>query len=50
LDAVNGVKTRGGSLSATGPTLAGGMMFVNSGYGALAGMPGNALLAFEVEK
>jgi len=49
-DAVNGVKTRGGSLSATGPTLAGGMMFVNSGYGALAGMPGNALLAFEVEK
>ena len=49
-DSVNGVKTRGGSLSATGPTLAGGMLFVNSGYGALAGMPGNALLAFAAGK
>jgi polyvinyl alcohol dehydrogenase (cytochrome) len=46
---VNGVKARGGSLNATGPTLAGGMMFVNSGYGALGGMPGNVLLAFGVE-
>ena len=43
---VNGVKARGGSLNATGPTLAGGMLFVNSGYGALGGMPGNVLLAF----
>ena len=46
---VNGVKAHGGSLNATGPTLAGGMMFVNSGYGALGGMPGNVLLAFGVE-
>ncbi|HYL74643.1 MAG TPA: PQQ-binding-like beta-propeller repeat protein [Bryobacteraceae bacterium] len=46
-ESVNGVKTRGGSLSASGPTLAGGMLFVNSGYGSLAGMPGNALLAFD---
>jgi polyvinyl alcohol dehydrogenase (cytochrome) len=43
---VNGVKAKGGSLNATGPTLAGGMMFVNSGYGTLGGMPGNVLLAF----
>ena len=43
---VNGVKAKGGSLNATGPTIAGGMMFVNSGYGALGGMPGNVLLAF----
>jgi polyvinyl alcohol dehydrogenase (cytochrome) len=43
---VNGVKAKGGSLNATGPTLAGGMLFVNSGYGALGGMPGNVLLAF----
>ena len=46
---VNGVKAHGGSLSATGPTAAGGMMFVNSGYGALGGMPGNVLLAFSVD-
>jgi polyvinyl alcohol dehydrogenase (cytochrome) len=43
---VNGVKAHGGSLNATGPTIAGGMLFVNSGYGALGGMPGNVLLAF----
>jgi polyvinyl alcohol dehydrogenase (cytochrome) len=45
-DTVNGVKARGGSLSATGPTIVGGMLYVNSGYGSLAGMPGNVLLAF----
>jgi polyvinyl alcohol dehydrogenase (cytochrome) len=45
-DTVNGVKAKGGSLSATGPVFAGGMMFLNSGYGALGGMPGNVLLAF----
>jgi polyvinyl alcohol dehydrogenase (cytochrome) len=43
---VNGVKAKGGSLSATGPTFAAGMMFLNSGYGTLGGMPGNVLLAF----
>ncbi len=46
---INGVKAHGGSLSATGPTIADGMMFVNSGYGALGGMPGNILFAFSVE-
>jgi polyvinyl alcohol dehydrogenase (cytochrome) len=46
---VNGVKAKGGSLNATGPTLADGMLFVNSGYGALGGMPGNVLLAFSLE-
>lgn len=44
---VNGVKGQGGSLSATGPVFAGGMMFLNSGYGVLGGMGGNVLLAFE---
>ena len=48
-ETVNGVKAHGGSLSATGPTVAGGMMFVNSGYGALGGMAGNVLLAFSVD-
>jgi len=46
---VNGVKARGGSMSASGPVAAGGMLFVNSGYGALGGMPGNVLLAFAAE-
>ncbi|HLJ46095.1 MAG TPA: PQQ-binding-like beta-propeller repeat protein [Bryobacteraceae bacterium] len=46
---VNGVKAHGGSLSATGPTIADGMLFVNSGYGALGGMAGNIMFAFSVE-
>jgi polyvinyl alcohol dehydrogenase (cytochrome) len=45
-DTVNGVKAHGGSMNATGPTIAGGMMFVNSGYAQLTGMAGNVLLAF----
>ena len=45
-DTVNGVKAHGGSMNASGPTIAGGMMFVNSGYAQLNGMPGNVLLAF----
>jgi polyvinyl alcohol dehydrogenase (cytochrome) len=45
-DTVNGVKAKGGSLNGSGPTIFGGMLFVNSGYGALGGMPGNVLLAF----
>ena len=46
---VNGVKARGGSLNGAGPTAVGGMLYVNSGYGALGGMPGNVLLAFAAE-
>ena len=46
---VNGVKAKGGSLSAAGPIVAGGMLFLNSGYGSLGGMPGNALLAFSID-
>ena len=46
-ETVNGVKAKGGSLNATGPTIYGGMLYVNSGYGTLGGMPGNVLLAFE---
>lgn len=46
---VNGVKAKGGSMSASGPVAADGMLYVNSGYGALGGMPGNVLLAFSAE-
>jgi len=45
-DTCNGVKANGGSLNATGPTIAEGMLYVNSGYSQLTGMPGNVLLAF----
>jgi len=44
---VNGVPGRGGSMGAPGPTIAGGMVFVGSGYiGVRSGTPGNVLLAF----
>ena len=32
-----------------GPAIAGGMLFVNSGYARAGGMPGNVLLAFSVD-
>jgi polyvinyl alcohol dehydrogenase (cytochrome) len=43
------VPATGGSLDMGGPVLAGGMLFVNSGYGRLVGKPGNVLLAFSVD-
>jgi len=45
-ESTNKVATKGGSISAPGPTVAGGMVFVGSGYSVLAGTAGNALLAF----
>ena len=47
-DTVNTVFARGGSLSAPGPTVADGMLFVGSGYGVVSQTPGNVLLAFTV--
>lgn len=46
---VNGVPASGGSLNGPGATVAGGMVFVSSGYAALGFMPGNVLLAFGSE-
>jgi len=43
---VNGVAAKGGSMEGPGPTVAGGMLFVGSGYIFGAGTPGNVLLAF----
>jgi polyvinyl alcohol dehydrogenase (cytochrome) len=48
-DTVNGVKAHGGSLNVAGPAIAGGMLFVNSGYNVMIGMPGNVLLALSVD-
>jgi polyvinyl alcohol dehydrogenase (cytochrome) len=47
---VNGVPAKGGSLDGAGPVIAGGMLFVNSGYARNGGMPGNVLLAFAPEE
>jgi len=46
---VNGLKAHGGSLDGPGPVVVGGLLYVNSGYGAFGGIPGNALLAFSVD-
>ena len=47
---VNGVRASGGALNGPGPVIVGGMVFVNSGYGRNAGLPGNVLLAFAPEE
>jgi polyvinyl alcohol dehydrogenase (cytochrome) len=46
---VNGVKARGGSMYGPAPTVAGGMVYVSSGYGTFGLRPGNVLLAFGVD-
>jgi hypothetical protein len=46
---VNEIHARGGSLNRPGPEIAGGMLFVESGYAA-NGMPGNVLLAFSIDR
>jgi polyvinyl alcohol dehydrogenase (cytochrome) len=46
----DGVPGKGGSLDGAGPVIAGGMLFVNSGYARNGGMAGNVLLAFGPEE
>jgi polyvinyl alcohol dehydrogenase (cytochrome) len=46
---VNGLHAKGGSMSGPAPTVAGGMIYVSSGYGAFGLRPGNVLLAFSAE-
>jgi polyvinyl alcohol dehydrogenase (cytochrome) len=48
-ETVNHVPAKGGSMAAPGPTVAGGMVFVGSGYVFGAGTPGNALLVFTAQ-
>ena len=48
-DAVNGIAARGGSLDVAGPVVAGGMVFVTSGYALYGGMRGNVVLAFSID-
>jgi len=46
---VNGVSATGGALDGPGAVIAGGMLYVNSGYPNWGGAPGNVLLAFSVD-
>jgi polyvinyl alcohol dehydrogenase (cytochrome) len=46
VETVNAVPAVGGSLDHGGATVAGGMVYVNSGYGRINGQPGNVLLAY----
>jgi polyvinyl alcohol dehydrogenase (cytochrome) len=47
---VNEVKAKGGSIRASGMTVAGGMLFTGSGYAIFPfDVPGNVLLAFSVQ-
>jgi polyvinyl alcohol dehydrogenase (cytochrome) len=46
---VNGVRAKGGSMNGPAPTVAGGMVYVSSGYGTFGLRPGNVLLAFGVD-
>jgi polyvinyl alcohol dehydrogenase (cytochrome) len=46
VNTVSGESANGGSMSGGGPTIADGMLYVNSGYGIYFHMPGNVLLAF----
>ena len=48
-ETVNGVRAKGGSIGGHGPAIAGGMLFMGSGYNILTATPGNVLLAFGVE-
>jgi polyvinyl alcohol dehydrogenase (cytochrome) len=36
-------------MNGTGPTIAGGILYSNSGYSRIPSMPGNVLLAFSVD-
>jgi polyvinyl alcohol dehydrogenase (cytochrome) len=48
-ETVNRIPARGGSLNGPGATVAGGMLFVSSGYSSIGFMPGNVLLAFSLD-
>jgi polyvinyl alcohol dehydrogenase (cytochrome) len=47
-DTVNAVPAHGGSISAAGAVVGGGLLLIGSGYGVVGDTPGNVLLAFSV--
>jgi len=47
---INGIKGNGGAMDGSSPIASDGMLYVNAGYGMFGEIPGNVLLAFEVQK
>ena len=47
---VNDVEAHGGSIDVAGAQLAGDMLYVQSGYGQFAQLPGNVLLAYRLAR
>ena len=47
---LNRVRASGGAIQGPGPTIVGGMLYLNAGYGDHLGRPGNVLLAFEPQR
>ena len=46
---INKLPAKGGYIDGPGPTIANGIVYVNSGYPTAGGTPGNVLLAFSVD-
>ena len=46
---LNGLRAKGGSMNGPAPVIAGGMVYVSSGYGVFGLRPGNVLLAFGID-
>ena len=46
---LNGLRAKGGSMNGPAPVVAGGMVYVSSGYGVFGLRPGNVLLAFGLD-
>ena len=46
---INGLRAKGGSMNGPAPVVAGGMVYVSSGYGVFGLRPGNVLVAFSAE-
>jgi polyvinyl alcohol dehydrogenase (cytochrome) len=49
MKSVSGREAKGGVMDGAGPTIAGGMVYVSSGYQARSGTPGIVLMAFSVD-
>jgi len=48
-ETVNGVPGSGGTIDGAGPTIANGILYLNSGYPNGGGMPGNVLIALSID-
>ena len=46
---VSSKPAKGGVMDGAGPTIAGGVVYVSSGYQGRSGAPGNLLMAFSVD-